>query len=690
MDSGFLGPGETLEDDYDVMRRLLPEEVLGIMDQLLCCEMAWHQGYPLSQTIFTSHYIDKVINTAGVDIASARFRPNDTAPKDLLVDLVLHSYCLGLIKSCDLVIQKITSTHFYEEEDFSTHTYGRDLLPEISSTETQNYLQTAIEVVEKECPSIEPTKVWAAIRARLLLRSLLLGVMSPDGGPSSEDWAALSSILAIVKDTYSLSQPVPSSFSPKIQRRLASTVPPRPIVELSFDDAHGTLSRLCRDCHEATRIIDIQPESAEQLKSLLWSFSSRTPEPLPYARAYLSAPILSCDDQGFEQLLRTDLAELVLPADAVLDPANWTFEPPQSASAIPDPRFEIANTISNFTASVVTMMGGYLEFFRALCSNRCRLRRNLTHIAQGLENAQQELTDNLDVVLGKSSADTIPRPLETWVEHQKIRIMEWVVLLGFELDIYLPDEYAGMYWYLSRLADHRARILESLSALQSERYNAIKSRRMHAKQAAEIERSITFIISLLHEARGTTALASALYQMYTCLSYQGSIPQAARNSKYRDPKIQYEIRFKYFLTIEDPKLPPFEEFERALSPYGSFESPNIDRERIVISSVDTIEASAKDARGNFAALKRMGIEKALCTGVEDWEKVCPELLYPTFVVSLTNNLEYCRNACLEYRSRAHQRNAKEREREEKLGHPYSTTANDGKQASRLVGCAQDP
>jgi hypothetical protein len=39
MDSGYLGPGDTLEDDYDVLRELLPDEVVGIMDQLLCTEV---------------------------------------------------------------------------------------------------------------------------------------------------------------------------------------------------------------------------------------------------------------------------------------------------------------------------------------------------------------------------------------------------------------------------------------------------------------------------------------------------------------------------------------------------------------------------------------------------------------------------------------------------------------------------
>lgn len=40
MDSGYLRSGETLEDDYDILRELLPEEVLGIIDQLLSFEVS--------------------------------------------------------------------------------------------------------------------------------------------------------------------------------------------------------------------------------------------------------------------------------------------------------------------------------------------------------------------------------------------------------------------------------------------------------------------------------------------------------------------------------------------------------------------------------------------------------------------------------------------------------------------------
>jgi ABC-type microcin C transport system permease subunit YejB len=39
MDSGYLKPGETMQDDYDFAQALLPEEIIGIIDQLLCHEV---------------------------------------------------------------------------------------------------------------------------------------------------------------------------------------------------------------------------------------------------------------------------------------------------------------------------------------------------------------------------------------------------------------------------------------------------------------------------------------------------------------------------------------------------------------------------------------------------------------------------------------------------------------------------
>ena len=39
MDSGYLEPGETMEDEYGFSEALLPEEIIGIIDHLLCHEV---------------------------------------------------------------------------------------------------------------------------------------------------------------------------------------------------------------------------------------------------------------------------------------------------------------------------------------------------------------------------------------------------------------------------------------------------------------------------------------------------------------------------------------------------------------------------------------------------------------------------------------------------------------------------
>lgn len=152
MDSGFLEPGETLEDDYDIAGPLLPEEIIGIMDQLLCYEMAWHTGYPLSQTLFTSVYIDKLLWPEPKTLEQSQFCPNGESahgPQAQALLQVLRAYCLALIKGCDYVIAKITGRDYFEEEDFCTQTYNRVLFVSTPIDVFLRELDAAAEVMEE-------------------------------------------------------------------------------------------------------------------------------------------------------------------------------------------------------------------------------------------------------------------------------------------------------------------------------------------------------------------------------------------------------------------------------------------------------------------------------------------------------------------------------------------------------------
>src|ERR1700709_2646774 len=77
--------------------------------------MAWHMGYPLSQTIFTSIYIDRILMPSPLSIDHTYFDRSESCSTDEpLTLLILRAYCLGLIKTCYFVNNRVKSEHYYE------------------------------------------------------------------------------------------------------------------------------------------------------------------------------------------------------------------------------------------------------------------------------------------------------------------------------------------------------------------------------------------------------------------------------------------------------------------------------------------------------------------------------------------------------------------------------------------------
>lgn len=55
----------------------------------------------------------------------------------------------------------------------------------------------------------------------------------------------------------------------------------------------------------------------------------------------------------YEELLRKELEELVMPKDAVLDPVNWSFETSQNPLVPTDKRAIMASLVNDFTNRAV-------------------------------------------------------------------------------------------------------------------------------------------------------------------------------------------------------------------------------------------------------------------------------------------------------------------------------------------------
>ena len=150
MDTGYLEPGETIDNGFSAGQNLLPEEVLWIMDELICREAAWNRGRTLAQTLFTSVHIDHLLSRSWSSKKTPSFPPSDKVASDW-THLVLRAYCIGVIISSDITIELITAQTYYEEEDFNTNTYNRDLLKNFSDENTFKLLERAIFWVSDTC-----------------------------------------------------------------------------------------------------------------------------------------------------------------------------------------------------------------------------------------------------------------------------------------------------------------------------------------------------------------------------------------------------------------------------------------------------------------------------------------------------------------------------------------------------------
>ncbi|KAK7228892.1 hypothetical protein V2G26_001062 [Clonostachys chloroleuca] len=588
MDSGCIQPGDEFEELYDVGQPLLPEEVLGIIDQLICHEMSWHLGYPLSQTLFTSVYVEALSmpNPVGIEQAIFVRDPKDKSNDQPMLQ-VLRAYCLGLLKACGYVNERVRAEHSYEEEDFVTNTYNRTLLANVSTDAVRTAITEArglLERLRSEAGHSYRAEVIDALEVRLELRDIFLQATEcpqyiKEPNLAQIPWQQGISLLPALKSTHHLCKPVDDSFSAKLQRKLASTIPPRPIVQLGFDDAFGNLTRLFQDGLEIIGVLHYT--DTQCLQTCVSAFQSKKPQPLVYVRTLLQTFLFDAMEvlgsMSIRQLIDDDLSIITLPASPLLDRLNDEIE------VVHDPRFIVSQQMEFFRQRAAQP---FLDILRTLCQNRCRVRRTLCHTVRAWDNLQVDAEEVDQVVQAQIKesplshmflnatqyADSLPLSLSSWAYFYKLRQMEWIIQLGFELEVYQGDELAGMYWYLNYLAKCRLRHLErikSFTVSKAEEIRALQARENnHAgPQIRQLERSLSFIRLSLLDAAATWELSDALSCLYTVLARLGLVKPPGR--PYSNDELRYELRMKPFASIGLPELPSFEDFTAGTKQQGT-------------------------------------------------------------------------------------------------------------------------
>lgn len=369
---------------------------------------------------------------------------------------------------------------------------------------------------------------------------------------------------------------------------------------------------------------------------------------------------------SIRQIIDHDLQIVVLPNGRQLDRAFDDIELPT------DPRHQIATHMEDFRKMVAER---YFDIMRHLCQNRCRTRRLLCHAIQDWEMAQMDAED-IDSLLQLALEDEPlkmesggvlqPLPLSSWCFFYKIRQMEWIVQLGFELDIYQSDELVSMYWYLMYLTKEKQRHTMRISTfIDRAFYKAggikdfrrptgssshsgssgmdgkydLKHGSLSAVEFRFFSRSMEFAQIASLEAACTWEFADGLSCLYTVLArlkilplpgYSSSAapPQSTPSSRSNDLH-RYEIRMKPFAPVGHPRLPSFDEFQHATA------RPEMGMTSMLIYA----ETAISGARKNFEVLsKKTDAESFSMSCHERWVADAKACLKATIAAGVALNV----------------------------------------------------
>lgn len=311
---------------------------------------------------------------------------------------------------------------------------------------------------------------------------------------------------------------------------------------------------------------------------------------------------------SIRQLLDDDFSIVTLPASPLLDRDNDEIE------AVHDPRFAMSQQMELFRQRAAQP---FLDIFRTACQNRCRVRRTLCHLIRDWESLQVDAEDIDQILqvktkeqpimqrsaLGLNSIETYSLPLSSWTYLYKLRQMEAIVQLGFELEVYQPDELAGMYWYLNYLSKSRLQHTERIKTFVVRRANLARSQpTIEPYVEAQLQRSLTYTRLSMLNAAVTWELSDALSCIYTILNRNGIIKPPQR--QYSNDQLRYELRMRPFASIGLPVLPSFEEFT------AGTKQPESSTKDLL----EYAERAATSAKRGFETLSKYSAEDSFSVG----------------------------------------------------------------------------
>ena len=229
-------------------------------------------------------------------------------------------------------------------------------------------------------------------------------------------------------------------------------------------------------------------------------------------------------------------------------------------------------------------------------------------------------------------------PLSSWGYYYKLRQMQWIVQLGFELQMYHSDEWPGMYLYLREVADHRHKHVERIYGFLH--YHRTHTSGLPSTAIADLDHSLAFLTVAAEEASATAAQAESFAYLYKALAVLNLLPSPPPRP-YGTPELRRALRLRPFLPLCLPILTsasaPFDAIDQLASslPVPAAQRAAPRKHQQALALLDAADVASRRARKSWDAVSRANAADAGCVGCEvAWRAGIKEILRAAVVAGI--------------------------------------------------------
>ncbi|CAL8468026.1 g7565 [Coccomyxa elongata] len=562
-----LDAGMCTTSESSSIREVVPaaslssSDALAVADRLFAAEATWHQGSNLAQTVLTCLYILQPGSSEG--------------------HVVLYAMCKATHATCIAVRDLVLAGNVCEDEDFVLHTFGmqvdlglRDA--DVSALAALSLAEEALEALQQQAKGKSSAGVAtgqailqehvAGFLARVRFRrALLKGLQRIQKSTKQDQDFARKQFVAALQELENMrasSHPRPEDavgFSPDVNRRLMAPVPPRNVTFLTSQQTWDHYAKLLQHLLLVGDVVKVS--SYEELKAFLTDFSRQPCSGIPRSALHLAIS-----------------GKVTRPGEPL---GPWLPRKPMLCAAMRMPSTALpCADASLFIDQACLAVAGWCQ---DMCLNRARQRRrhrrtveDWAHLWDHAANA--DASPEFQAWMAEHGwqwqmKGSDPQgPCGCWVEKECASMLLQHLQLGFELDVYAPEEYCMLFWYcdfLHGVIEVNAQdLLKAMPPLgfkppQNPTGKAVKKKAEVCKKNASKGPSLEHALRTEAQTAGVERLVcQAQMRLAAGLLASGQLPPypAPFNSEAQ----RFEQRFGFMHRLHRPEPLAFDQYARSV------------------------------------------------------------------------------------------------------------------------------